>query len=535
MEARQAEQLGREIKSFHTRQIGSMPLICPLLRELLVRETTNELVASQADVDLGRVVELLVVNRLMSPCPLYEVSEWMAETVLPELMDMTPAQMYDNRIGRSLDQLYPYLGELWARLASRAIQTYDLDVSVLHWDVTSLYLEGVYAESDLVAYGYSRDGRSDTKQVNLEVDTTHEGQIPILYQVLSGNTADVTRPLPHLEALLAFLARPELQERSLRPLLVSDCKMITSEAVLACHYYNLYYLGPVADSLAAERVLRSVSASELAAHPLAYRPKRVKADDPTLRTLWVPYAGVWRSLSFQHGGKTVTDRALVVWSAGKARLDERKRKTYLKRLLNGLERIQQRLNTRRYKKRRYVEERIRQLRQGNPAKPLVEIQLGGEDGALTFHFQLDAQAAQAAREVDGRYLLATNADYLDADQTLTLFKGQDGVEKRFRTVKGPLLVRPLFVRSDQRIEGLIFISLLALLLRAILEQLARRQGLTVTASRLYQAFEPLQAVELLWQDGSRQQQAAQPTSRQAQILQTLGWPMPDAYGRSPSC
>lgn len=138
MDRSQAEQLGREIKTFQTRQIGSILLVCPLLRELLVRETTNEVVVSQADVDLGRVVELLVLNRLLSPRPLYEVSAWMAETVLPELMGVTPAQMYDNRIGRALDQLYPYLGELWARLASRAIQTYDLNLRVLHWDVTSL-------------------------------------------------------------------------------------------------------------------------------------------------------------------------------------------------------------------------------------------------------------------------------------------------------------------------------------------------------------------------------------------------------------
>jgi transposase len=231
----------------------------------------------------------------------------------------------------------------------------------------------------------------------------------------------------------------------------------------------------------------------------------------------------------------VTDRALVVWSAGKAHLDEHKRRTYLKRLLNGLEQIQKRLNTRRDKKRSYVEERIQQLRQGNPAKPLVDVHLGGDDGALTFHFRLNAQAVQAAREVDGRYLLATNADYLDAEQALTLFKGQDGVEKRFRTVKGPLLVRPLFVRSDQRIEGLIFISLLALLLRAILEQLARRRGLTLTANRLYQTFESLQAVELLWHDGSSQRQAVQPTAHQAHILQTLDWPMPAAYVRPASC
>ena len=84
--------------------------------------------------------------------------------------------------------------------------------------------------------------------------------------------------------------------------------MITPEAVVACHAHHLYYLGPVIDSLAAARVLRSVSAAELTEQPLGYRPKRVRSDDATFTS----YAGVWRSLTFAQGGETITDRALVV-------------------------------------------------------------------------------------------------------------------------------------------------------------------------------------------------------------------------------
>lgn len=531
VENRQSERVRRDLVSVETRQIGGLPLFYPLLQALGVREVINDLVTSQADVDLGQVVELLTLNRLLSPRPLYQVADWLGETVLPELTGVKPGQMYDNRIGRVLDRLYPYLGELWARLVSRALEVYELDLSTLHWDLTSLYVEGVYTESELTAYGYSRDGRSDAKQINLQVDTTHEGQIPILYQVLAGNTADITRPLPHLEQLLTFLGRPEVQERHLRPLLVSDCKMITPEAVLACHFYDLYYLGPVADSLASEAVLRSVSADELNRHPLAYRPQRVGAEDAH----FVPYAGVWRRISFEHAGKRVNDRALVVWSAGTARLDEQKRRTYLKRLLNGLEHIQQQLNSRRYKRLSYVAQRIQKLHQGNPAQTLVDVHLAGEDGALSLSFRLNSERLQAAQLLDGRYLLATNADYLDANQALTLFKGQDGVEKRFRTIKGPLLVRPLFVHSDQRIEGLIFISLLALLLRSLLEQQVRRCGLALTASRLLLTFAPLQAVDLYWRDGSHQRQSAQPTPDQTHILTALGWSEPSAYTYLSSC
>jgi len=525
MDLPQAEQWGRAITGLRPRQIGALPLVYPILTALHVRQTTNDLAPSQADIDLGRIVELLTLNRLMAPQPLYHVADWLGETVLPQELGIAPEKVYDNRLGRALDQLHPHLGELWVRLVSRAIQVYDLDLSVLHWDVTSLYFEGAYTDSELATYGYSRDHRPDTKQVNLEVDVSHDGYVPVLYQVLPGNTADITRPLPHLHNLLRFLARPELADRRFRPILVSDRKMVTPEAVLACHDRHLFYLGPLANGTATEAVLRSVSVEELAARPLAYRPQRVKPDDAR----FVPYQGVWRPFTFEHGGQQVTDRVLVLWSAGKQRLDEEKRKTHLKRLLNKLADVQKKLNTRRYKKRTYVEQRLVAVQQGNAAQGLVDIHLTGEDAALGLSFRINRERLAAAQGLDGRYALATNAAHLSANQTLTLFKGQDGAEKRFRVVKGPLQVRPLFVRSDRRIEGLVFISLLALLVRAILERACRQAGLAVTAEQLLRGFATLQAVDLTWADGSWQRKASEMTAFQAEVLHTLGWPIADTY------
>jgi len=59
----------------------------------------------------------------------------------------------------------------------------------------------------------------------------------------------------------------------------------------------------------------------------------------------VPYQGAWRPFIFEHDGQRVTDRVLVVWSDGKQRLDQQKRRTYLKRLLNGLDVVQKKLNS----------------------------------------------------------------------------------------------------------------------------------------------------------------------------------------------
>jgi len=188
-----------------------------------------------------------------------------------------------------LEALHPHLGEIWARLVVRAVQVWQLDLSVLHWDITSFYFTGAYTHSELLRRGYSRDQRPDTKQVNLEADVTHGTRVPMGYRMLPGQTADITCPPGHLQAVLRLLNRPELAALNLRPILVSDGKMITPQAISDCHYHHLFYLGPLPATNAVRQLLRSVSADELATHALAYRPKRQAQD-----TGFVPYQGVWR-------------------------------------------------------------------------------------------------------------------------------------------------------------------------------------------------------------------------------------------------
>jgi transposase len=525
MDASPVESWEQALTTVQPRQIGAIPVLLPILDALDLRARTTALVASQAAIDLGQVLVLLTLNRLLAPQPLYGVQDWLTSTVLPQVLQITPAQCYDQRLGRALDRLYPPLGELWAQRASQAIQVYDLDLTVVHWDLTSSYFEGAYTDSHLAAYGYSRDQRPDAKQVTLQVDVTHEDAVPVLYAVLPGNTADITRPVPHLQALLRFLARPELLDRRLRPILVSDGKMVTPEAIVACHRAHLGYLGPLPNGPATDALLQRVSAADLASHPLAYRPARVTEDDPR----FAPYQGVWRAYEVSHDGQRVTDRALIIWSAGKQRLDEQKRTTNLKRRLNGLASIRQKLHTRRYNQRAYVESRLAAGQPGNLARNLVDVQLDGSAGQLTLQFRINRTHLAAAQAQDGRYVLVTNATHLDADQVLRLFKGQDGVEKRFRSVKGPFHLHPLFVRSDARIAGLVLVTMLAVLVRAILERLCRQHGLATTVDRVLAEFAGLQAVDLTWVGGQMQRRAATMRSFQAQVLEALAWPLPAAY------
>ena len=388
-----------------------------------------------------------------------------------------------------------------------------------------MHLEGEYEDSELAAYGRSSDHHTDTKLIKVGLDVTSRERVPLLYHLLNGATSDTKTPVPNLEAIAAFLRRPECAQVAVRPVVVGDCKMITPAAVAAAHQHHLYYLGPWEATTAAQTTLRSVSEAELASHELGYRPQR----RPPVDQPFVPYRGVWRPFPVSYEGVVYPDRALVVWSAGKQRLDEEKRKTYLKALLNRLTEIRSHLNRGKYIAHEYAAHQIALAQRGNPAKGLVAVELTGADRELALAFHVDRAALAEAKALDGRYLLGTNAPHLSADEALTWFKAQDGVEKRNRALKGPLQVRPLYLHTDQRIEGLVFITFLALLVRAVLELRCRRAGLRYTADRVLHAFERLYATDQTFIDGSRLTQLGTMNAFQQRVLDELHFPPATRY------
>ena len=90
-----------------------------------------------------------------------------------------------------LDKLLEHKEELEVHLKNRLGNLFDLDYDLLLYDVTSTYFEGKADGHTLAKRGYSRDKRSDCKQVCVGLVVTREG-FPIGYEVFEGNRVDVT-------------------------------------------------------------------------------------------------------------------------------------------------------------------------------------------------------------------------------------------------------------------------------------------------------------------------------------------------------
>jgi len=524
-----AERVAGAIRQSAARHIGVVPVYYPILEGLGLRATINALCDSGRGIDPGRIALILTLNRLMSPQPLYRVGQWAAQTILPDLLQVSADKLYDQCLARMLEAIHPLLGELWTRLVIHAVQEEGVDLHVLHWDTTTFYFEGQYSQSELAQYGHSSDAKTECKRAKIGYNVTHVEGLPFLYYLLSGNCADVTLPVINLKAVVDMLHRPEWGARDAHPLLVSDGKMITPPLVAAAHDQHLYYLGPWENNTAVQDTLCSVSDEELAAHPLAYRPQRARKE-----TAFEPYRAVWRPFTVTYQGRTFIDRSLVVWSAGNQRLDEGKRKRYLKRLLNRLREIQGYLNTGKYNSQEYAARQIMLAQRGNPAHSLVDVALSGEDRALRLQFAINRQKLAEAMALDGRYLLGTNQAHLTAEEALSYFKGQDRIEKRNGVLKGPLRVRPVYLQNDQRIAGMVFLNMVALLAWSILELRCRRAGLPYSGQRILNEFASLCATDQTFADGSRLCQVGDVSDFQQAVLSGLHFPSVDTYLTAPS-
>jgi hypothetical protein len=124
------------------------------------------------------------------------------------------------------------------------------------------------------------------------------------------------------------------------------------------------------------------------------------------------------------------------------------------------------------------------------------------EGRVDLHWWVDTDALWHARQADGRYLLATNDWTLTPCRMFELYRAKDGVEKCFRVSKQVLRVRPIYVHSDERIEALLLINLLALLVYNLLERELHQHGLPLTTRRLIEQLETLMVIETHCWDGS---------------------------------
>src|SRR5829696_2282766 len=130
---------------FDTQRVGALPVIARFCDRLQLGRTVDAAVPWEGDVPLGDLVEILVANRLLDPKPLYKLGSWASRSTLADFYNLTEQQLHDDRIGRALERLADHGHAVQAQLVLTAIREFGLDVSQVHYDLSTVELYGDYA------------------------------------------------------------------------------------------------------------------------------------------------------------------------------------------------------------------------------------------------------------------------------------------------------------------------------------------------------------------------------------------------------
>lgn len=496
----QANDFYNAIRQQQVHKLAGSPLLWQIIQTLKVEQLIDQYcpIVGKQQVSHGQSVLALLLTRLLHPKALYKVADWYAASGMDVLLKHNAVQFTDDRLGEMLDVISDQSETIWMAIIGQVIQVYpEMAEEIIQYDITSCYFEGTYEGVDLIQHGYSRDHRPDARQINLGLSVTGKSGLPLLYEVLAGNTADNQTPFAHLDKLKKLLKTVKYPHDMV---FVGDRAMLNRKLITGYVQRNQLFLGPWTPP-EVQTIIGAVSQEDLLAHPLTFRPQSAKKDDPP------SYYGVMRPLAFAHDEETTDLGVLVLYARGKARLDAQKRDNHLSKLTQKLTDIQQKLNQRRYKTQCYVQHRIQnELRRYPVARRLITWSLTEEDGLLGFEFAPDDEAIAAAQAVDGRYAIVTNSD-LSADEILLGYKQQAKAEGRFRIIKGPIPLRPVHLRKEKRITALVFLTMLALVIYTILEWLVRRRTpgrkRPWTGRAILEVFEEFSVVAQLFKDGSR--------------------------------
>ena len=432
------------------RVFGSCWLGCELWRQLGLHEFwDSRLAGSREEVAWEKVLQLLVVNRLLDPGSEFRVHrQWYLSTAMDALLGTDFAVAEKDRLYRCLDRVLEHKQELFVWLRQKWADLFRAEFEVLLYDLTSTYFEGAMEENRKAKYGHSRDKRTDCLQVVIALVITSDG-FPLAYEVMDGNTSDRA-------TLRGFLDKIEKTYGKAKRMWVMD------------------------RGIPSEEILREMRDPAREIFYLVGTPKG-KIQQCERKWLDLPWQKVRESVEvklFEQEGELY----VLAKSEGRQAKETAMRRKRLSRLLKKLRAM-----------RRSLPSLVQLLMRLGAAKSaagrafqFVHLQVpaeGQEVTRKTFQFRVDKKKLQAAEGRDGHYLLRSNLTAGDPSVLWARYVQLTQIESVFRSLKSELGIRPIYHQLEHRADAHILIAFLAYGLQVTLKQrlLLHAPGLTPTA------------------------------------------------------
>jgi len=484
-----------EMKLLRPRSFGDCWLGCWLWRRLeLDRFWRQRFEDSRGDLPWEKVLQLLTVHRLIHPGSEYHLHrEWFLNSAMDVLLGVDFQVAGKDRLYRCLDRLLEHKDDLFKHLRQRWQDLFAAEFDVLLYDLTSTYFEGLCRDNPKARHGYSRDGRSDCRQVVIALIVTPQG-FPLAYEVLPGNTVDNT-------TLRQFLRRIEDRYGKARRTWVMD-RGIPCEATL--------------------EEMRAAGTDYLVGTP---RSKLDKLEESLTNLPWHQARQDVRVKLLAEDGELY----VLAQSQARQKKETAMRRRKLRKLWEGLKRLRAHCRD-----RDRLLERLAVLRhEAGRAAHVVEIRTpppGRPVNEQTFRYRLKRDVYRRVRRRDGSYLLRTTLPPDQPERLWQQYMVLVEIEAAFRCLKSDLAVRPVHHQLEHRVEAHIFVAFLGYCLTVTLKNMLCPHAPGLTPRAVLEKLGRIQMVnvQIPTTDGRwlTMPRHTQPEAEQQMILARLGLELP---------
>jgi transposase len=489
--------------------VAHLPLVLGVVRKLNVAALIDTFCPPHPAhiLSCGRGVEALLLAILDGHHALYKVGARLADRgMLPLLQPgLQRASLHDYRLGQILDALFAvHLNRVFGAIALNALEVYALTTPWLHQDTTTITLYGAYEEEarpvqgpapPRPAYGHSKDGHADLKQVLLSLGVSSDG-LPLRMGLRDGNTSDSTETPVAIEECLA------LGLDGVRGI-VADSKAYCKHTLGLCLEQGVGLITLVPRTCAVRQEVEAWGQQHGALPLLLEKPGRTRQEPPrcwhgqsVVRRVPVEYADGRLDMAeirflVVHSSQ-LAQQAATAYAAAQAKEAERVAE-YIQRVearwfacaadaeaaISDYEGRGQGRRGRtprlwRYHVLHYHVEAVntpkKRSRRGRPPKaeaPQVEVR---------YRLVVHPEALLPSEDAHGWTVLATtlrSEECTDIEMLQAYQEQHITVEPGFRWIKNPAAISPVWLEKPERIAALAMLTVVGLLVYAVIQRQVR--------------------------------------------------------------
>jgi len=395
-----------------------------------------------------KLTEVMTLNRLVSPCSELAMVGWSRREAINDVLGVDAEQLNEDKFYRNMDKLHGHRLEIERELYAREKSLFNLEGSLVLYDMTNTYFEGQAARNPKAKRGHSKEMRTDCKLVAMGLMLDADG-FPIGHEVYAGNTIDSTTVKAMLDGLEARTGRAGgstvVMDRGFAS--ADNLKLVRER-----HYdYLVAGFQQQRNALLKEfEDLEGWEAIQPSANKVPVQIKQIeKADEVFLLCVSPARAEKERAIRERQEKKLVKDLEALVKAVAKA--------------LESGEPMED----------KDLGERIGRLRERYPRAGRYYL-VDRQEGIL--EWTLKAELRARAEELDGAYFLRTSRKDMGPEEIWRTYIVLTRIESAFRDLKGTLDMRPVYHQKEIRVETHVFLAVLAFHLQAVIERTLKEAG-----------------------------------------------------------